>query len=81
MLYFEHLGYLKIFRSKKSERAILQHKGEQEKCRALMAGSLEEKSIPLSWKAQHLNTGEERVKCSSPRQCLPGKIPSWPKVW
>lgn len=44
-------------------------------------GVLEGKSIPLSWKAQHLSLGEERVKCSSPGQCLPGKIPSWPKVW
>lgn len=35
----KHFSYLKIFRSKKSERAILQHKGEQEKCRALMVGS------------------------------------------
>lgn len=35
----KHFSYLKIFIAKKSERAILQHKEEQEKCRALMARS------------------------------------------
>lgn len=41
--------------------------------------ALEKKSFPLSCKAQHLDPAAERVKCSSPGQCLLGKIPSWPE--
>lgn len=43
----KHFSYLKIFKSKKSETAILQHKGDQEKCRALMAGSAGRKIHPI----------------------------------
>lgn len=58
----------------------MRDEGAQEKHRAAVAGSAGQKSFPLSWEAQHLDTAEEGVKCSSPGQCLLGKIPSQPEV-
>lgn len=72
---------LKSFDQKSLKKQFCNIKESRRNAEHSWLGVLEEKSIPLSWKAQHLNTGEERVKCRSPGQCLPGNIPSWPKVW